>query len=910
VSVTERPLLQLTIRRQSTTNIVDLNFGEPLIHQSEAQADDVLLQGLDAQFRHLATSSRLSGNDRRGDTTVRESDTVIDDLRGIGQLIFSQLLPETTRQRLLAAEPSNLSLRLDEQLIHLPWELCYDGKDFLATKFCVGRQVITSTPTLKKRTPRTETGPLRVLLVADPTESLPQAVSEAESLCKLLDAVSGVRVTLVGGKLVEKADLLKKLQTHDVVHFAGHSHYDPVSPAKSGWHLDNGVLTAEELSKLQDPPRLVFSNSCQAGATPAWGGRYRYEGQAFGIGSAFLLAGVTNYIGTFWVVHDEESMLFAVAFYQGVATGVSVGAALRQARQEVIRQRGWQGLTWASYMLYGDPTVTLLPQAEEQPRADTSEVAYPRDLVAILSTDVEGYSRHLGQNDIATVETLYAFRELMKTCIQQRQGEVVDSPGDNLLAFFPSVIGAVQCALEIQRELKARNAELPVARKLRYRIGINLGDVIRREEGVHGDGINIAARLEKLAKPGEICISGFVYEQIKNRLHTLDVECEFLGEQRLKNIDKLVPAYRLTLEPGPRPFGFFWVLRVLYLYTPSQRKWAGVGVLVGLVAVLLYMLVPPPPPRAVVVMPFKVLRVNPQLEAIAEAILHHFNSQLSRAPHLRVYSKEHFDFEIQKRKAPEIAVAKELSIAKMIYGSVLALGSKLRIEAHINNVQSGEMEASEVVDGELEDLFTLTKELVAKLMDRLNVDGPVEQVGNTPEPTSPSLDTYNLLLEAEGGKPIVKSPQKESGPSQSGPSKESEPHSWVPQWRGWLAVSTAFADETSPQGGTPEAEVHQVLEQYRQAYEQKDPELLATVYQTFTPAQQEANVKYFQNTQDLRVSIRDVDITVQGNEAAVSYTREDEFLDAKTGQKVKLDARFTKIFVRQDGGWKMVVGKK
>ena len=632
--VTERPLLQLTIRRQSTTNIVDLDIGEPLIHQSEAHADAALLQGLDAQFRHLAASSQLSENSRRGDTSARESDAVIDDLRTIGHLIFSQLLPEPIRQRLLAAEPSDLYLRLDEQLIHLPWELGFDGTDFLATKFCVGRQVITSAPTGKKRTPRSETGPLRVLLVADPTESLPQAVSEAERLCELLDTVSRVKVTLMGGRLVEKADLLKKLQTHDVIHFAGHSHYDPVSPAKSGWHLHEGVLTAEELSKLHDPPRLVFSNSCQAGATPAWGGRYRYEGQAFGIGSAFLLAGVTNYIGTFWVVHDEESMLFAVAFYQGVAAGLSVGEALLRARKEIIRQKGWQGLTWASYMLYGDPTVTLLPRVEEQPKADTSGSIYPRDLVAILSADVKEYSRHIGQDDIATVQTLNTYREVMKTLIPQYRGEVIDHPGDNLLAFFPSVESAVQCAVAIQRDLKVRNTELPAERKLQYRIGINLGDVIKQKDGSYGDAINIAARLEGLATPGGICVSGIVYEQIKNRLPALEVEYEFLGNQRLKNIPNPVPAYRLILEPVPSRFGFFWALRILRRYTPSatascrgscSSRGRGCSLLYTIKASAHLLR-----PFAVVVRPFKMIKVEPQHEWIQDGILAHFNSELSK----------------------------------------------------------------------------------------------------------------------------------------------------------------------------------------------------------------------------------------------------------------------------------------
>ena len=913
---TERPLLQLTIRRHSTTNIVDLDIGEPLIHQSEAHADAALLQGLDTQFQLLATSSRLSDNDKRGDPPGREPSTVVNDLRSLGQLIFSQLLPEPIRQRLLAAESSDLYLRLDEQLIHLPWELGFDGTDFLATKFCVGRQVITSAPTQKKRTPRSETGLLRVLLVADPTESLPQAVSEAERLCELLDAVSGVKVTLMGGHLVEKADLLKKLQTHDVVHFAGHSHYDPVSPAKSGWHLHEGVLTAEELSKLDDPPRLVFSNSCQAGATPA--GRYQYEGQAFGIGSAFLVAGVTNYIGTFWVVHDEESMHFATAFYQGIAAGLSVGEALLSARKEVIRQKGWQGLTWASYMLYGDPTVTLLPRAEEQlaeeqPKAEASGNVYPRNLVAILSADVEGYSRHMSHDDIATVQTLNAYREVMITLISQHRGEVIDHPGDNLLAFFPSAESAVQCAVAIQRDLRVRNAQLPAERRLQYRIGINLGDVIKQKDGSYGNAINIAARLEGLAAPGGVCVSGIVYEQIKNRLSTPEVEYEFLGNQRLKNIPNPVPAYRLVLDSVPGRFGFFKTLRILRRYTPSKQKVLGMVLFIGLGVVLFYTEGPHSPPKivAVVVMPFDIRgTTDPQLGEKAIVILPYFNSQLSKASGLKVYSREHFNFEVEKRHLPEIEVAKQLGIAKMIYGSVLTFGTKLHIEAHINDVQSGEIEASEIVEAGVDDLLNLTKEIATKLMDRLNVAVPVEYAGTTPALPSPALDAYNRLLEAEGEKPIGKAPQQGSGSPQSVPRQESEPQSWIPPWQEWLFVQVAWADEPSLQESTSKEEVRQVLEQYRQAYERKDPELLATVYQTFTPAQQEANAKYFENTQDLRVTISDVDITVQGDEAAVSYSREDEFVDANTKQKVKLDVRFTKIFVRTEGGWKMVVGKK
>jgi adenylate cyclase len=150
----------------------------------------------------------------------------------------------------------------------------------------------------------------------------------------------------------------------------------------------------------------------------------------------------------------------------------------------------------------------------------------------------------MGEDDDATVRTLTGCREMMTSLIEQQRGRVVDSPGDNLLAEFSSVIHAVNCAVEIQRELKERNAELPETRRLEYRIGINLGDVIEEGERIYGDGVNIAARLESLADPGGISISGSVYSQIKNRLN---LEYESLGEQEVKNIKEPVPVYRVLM---------------------------------------------------------------------------------------------------------------------------------------------------------------------------------------------------------------------------------------------------------------------------------------------------------------------------------------------------------------------------
>src|SRR5437867_5600715 len=174
------------------------------------------------------------------------------------------------------------------------------------------------------------------------------------------------------------------------------------------------------------------------------------------------------------------------------------------------------------------------------------EVSMERKLTAILSADVKGYSRLMGEDDEATVRTLTTHREVMTTLIRQHRGRVVDSPGDNLLAEFASVVDAVRCAVEIQRELEARNAELPPNRRMEFRIGINVGDVIVEGEKIYGDGVNIAARLEGLAEAGGICISGTVYDQVKNKL---SLGYEYLGEQAVKNIAEPIRVYRVRLEP-------------------------------------------------------------------------------------------------------------------------------------------------------------------------------------------------------------------------------------------------------------------------------------------------------------------------------------------------------------------------
>ena len=172
-----------------------------------------------------------------------------------------------------------------------------------------------------------------------------------------------------------------------------------------------------------------------------------------------------------------------------------------------------------------------------------------RRLAAIMSADVKGYTRLMRNDEATTVQTLTAYRGIMATLIGQHHGRVVDTPGDNLLAEFASVVDAVQSAVAIQKELKARNAELPHNRRMEFRIGINLGDVIVEEDRIYGDGVNIAARLEGLADVGGICISRTAYDQIEDKL---PLGYEYLGEQTVKNIPKPVRAYKVLLEPAKR----------------------------------------------------------------------------------------------------------------------------------------------------------------------------------------------------------------------------------------------------------------------------------------------------------------------------------------------------------------------
>jgi class 3 adenylate cyclase len=180
----------------------------------------------------------------------------------------------------------------------------------------------------------------------------------------------------------------------------------------------------------------------------------------------------------------------------------------------------------------------------------THQIGMERRLAAILSADVQGYSRLMHEDETATIRTLTAYRGLMASLIRQYRGRVVDDPGDNLLAEFPSVVEAVQCAVTIQRTLATRNAALPPHRQMVFRMGLHLGDIVVEQERIYGAAVNLAARLERVAEGGGLCISGTVYDHVMDRL---PLEYSAIGVWMGQGTPAPVRVYRVQIEATARP---------------------------------------------------------------------------------------------------------------------------------------------------------------------------------------------------------------------------------------------------------------------------------------------------------------------------------------------------------------------
>ena len=309
-----------------------------------------------------------------------------------------------------------------------------------------------------------------------------------------------------------------------------------------------------------------------------------------------------------------------------------------------------------------------------------------RKLAAILSADVKGYSRLMAEDEVATVRTLTAYRELMSSLIPQHRGRVVDSTGDNLLAEFPSVVDAVLCAAEIQQALKARNAELPEPRRMEFRIGINLGDVIIEGERIYGDGVNVAARVEGLAEPAGICLSGTAYDQVEGKV---GFRYEYLGEQTVKNIAKPVRVYRVRLEPGD----------------PQTDAAPGLTL---------------PATPSLAVLPFVNMSGDPEQEYFSDGITEDIITALSKIASLFVIARTS-TFAYKGKAVKVQQVGQELGVRYVLEGSVRKAGPRVRITAQLVEAASGRHLWAERYDRNLEDLFAVQDEITQHIVDALQV---------------------------------------------------------------------------------------------------------------------------------------------------------------------------------------------
>jgi len=383
-----------------------------------------------------------------------------------------------------------------------------------------------------------------------------------------------------------------------------------------------------------------------------------------------------------------------------------------------------------------------------------------RKLTAILSADVKGYSRLMGEDEVGTIHTLNAYKEVMANLIQHYHGRVVDAPGDNVLAEFASVVDAVQCAVEIQEELKARNTNLPENRMMEFRIGVNLGDVVEDGEQILGDGVNIAARLESLSEAGGVCISGTAFDQVKNKLN---LGYKYLGEQTVKNILEPVRVYQVLMEPEAAG-------KVIGEKKVKPRQWqmAAMGLVVVVIVVVAAIVIwkyytpptskmevaskekmafPLPDKPSIAVMPFINMTGDPSQEFFCDGFSENLITDLSKLPQLFVIAREStFSY---KGKAVKVKqVAEELGVQYVLEGSVQRAGGRVRVTAQLIDALKGHHLWADRYDREWKELFAIQDEITKQIISALQVKITLGETSRIYARGTENLDAYLKANEA------------------------------------------------------------------------------------------------------------------------------------------------------------------
>jgi TolB-like protein/class 3 adenylate cyclase/Tfp pilus assembly protein PilF len=309
-----------------------------------------------------------------------------------------------------------------------------------------------------------------------------------------------------------------------------------------------------------------------------------------------------------------------------------------------------------------------------------SENPVQRRLAAILAADVVGYSRLMGQDETGTLATLKSLRsQIIDPKIAEHRGRIFKTTGDGLLVEFPSVVNAVVCAVEIQKDVVRRNAESPDRHALLLRIGVNLGDVIIDGDDVFGDGVNVAARLEGIASPGGIAVSGMVRDNVGNRL---DVNFQDLGDHALKNIETPVRVYAVGTEPVPKASAV--------MARPGKSK------------------------PSIAVLPFKNMSGDPEQEYFADGISEDLITELSRFRDLHVIARNSV-FAFKGKSIQTEAFRMELGVDFVVEGSVRKSGDRMRVNAQLVNTSTGTQVWADRYDRTVSDVFALQDEIVRSI---------------------------------------------------------------------------------------------------------------------------------------------------------------------------------------------------
>lgn len=335
-----------------------------------------------------------------------------------------------------------------------------------------------------------------------------------------------------------------------------------------------------------------------------------------------------------------------------------------------------------------------------------------RRLAAILAADIVGYSRLMGANEVGTLRAVQDLHgELVNPTIAKHGGRIVKLTGDGLLAEFSSVVGAMECAIEIQDSMPARNADVPEDRKIEFRVGINLDDVIVQDDDLFGDGVNIAARLEGVARPGGIAVSQSVRDNVENRL---DVRFEDRGDQQLKNIAMPVRVYDIVLGPGSSP-------GAAGIAAAVQEK------------------------PSIAVLPFTNMSGDPEQEYFSDGMAEDIITDLSKISNLFVVGRN-TSFTYKGMSLQLVKVAKELGVNFLLEGSVRKADDQVRVTAQLIDGPSGGHLWAERYDRQLTGIFAIQDEITKAIVDQLKVRlFPEEMMAIGQAPTG-NVEAYNYYL--------------------------------------------------------------------------------------------------------------------------------------------------------------------